>query len=83
MVFVNPPFNVAIEGHASGLCAIYHRNFAKASGNKMSKSKFTTFLRQACSLLALKCRRARSQADPGASSSSVTGLDKVFGQHAQ
>jgi ParB-like nuclease family protein len=44
MVFSDPPYNVAIDGHASGLGAIRHRPFPMASG-EMDKSEFTTFLR--------------------------------------
>ena len=46
MVFVDPPYNVRIDGHASGLGAIHHRPFPMASG-EMDKSQFTAFLGQA------------------------------------
>jgi len=46
MVFVDPPYNVPIDGHASGLGAIHHRSFPMASG-EMDRSEFTAFLRQA------------------------------------
>jgi DNA modification methylase len=45
--FTDPPFNVPIDGHASGLGAIRHRPFVMASG-EMSKTEFTAFLAQAC-----------------------------------
>jgi hypothetical protein len=32
MVFTDPPYNVPIDGHASGLGAIHHRSFPMASG---------------------------------------------------
>jgi hypothetical protein len=43
MVFTDPPYNVPIEGHASGLGAIHHRPFPMASG-EMDGAEFTTFL---------------------------------------
>ena len=51
MVFCDPPYNVPIDGHASGLGAIRHRPFVMASG-EMDKSAFTAFLAQACQNLA-------------------------------
>jgi DNA modification methylase len=51
MVFTDPPYNVAIDGHAGGLGAIHHRPFAMASG-EMSETEFTAFLSQACRNLA-------------------------------
>jgi DNA modification methylase len=51
-VFVDPPYNVRIDGHASGLGAIHHRPFPMASG-EMDRSQFTAFLGQAfCNLAA-------------------------------
>jgi DNA modification methylase len=44
MVFADPPYNVPINGHVSGLGKIKHREFAEASG-EMSPAEFTTFLR--------------------------------------
>jgi len=44
MVFTDPPYNVPIDGHVSGLGAIQHREFAMASG-EMSEAEFTAFLR--------------------------------------
>ena len=43
MVFTDPPYNVPIEGHVSGLGAVKHREFAFASG-EMSEAEFTAFL---------------------------------------
>jgi DNA modification methylase len=51
MVFTDPPYNVPIDGHASGLGAIHHRPFPMASG-EMNKTEFTGFLAQACQSLA-------------------------------
>jgi hypothetical protein len=50
-VFTDPPYNVRIDGHASGLGAIHHREFAMASG-EMDERAFTEFLARACTLLA-------------------------------
>jgi DNA modification methylase len=50
-VFADPPYNVPIEGHAGGLGAIHHREFAMASG-EMDQRGFTAFLAQVCTLLA-------------------------------
>ena len=43
MVFVDPPYNVPIDGHAGGLGAIHHRPFPMASG-EMTSTQFTAFL---------------------------------------
>ena len=51
MVFTDPPYNVEINGHASGLGAIRHRPFPMASG-EMDKAAFAAFLGQACRNLA-------------------------------
>jgi DNA modification methylase len=45
MVFTDPPYNVRIDGHASGLGAIHHRPFPMASG-EMDATEFTAFLAQ-------------------------------------
>jgi DNA modification methylase len=47
MVFTDPPYNVPIDGHASGLGAIHHRPFPMGSG-EMDRTAFTAFLGQAC-----------------------------------
>ena len=44
--FIDPPYNVRIDGHAGGLGAIHHRPFPMASG-EMDRSQFTAFLGQA------------------------------------
>lgn len=43
LVFTDPPYNVPIGGHVSGLGAVKHREFKMASG-EMSSSEFTGFL---------------------------------------
>ncbi len=43
MVFVDPPYNVPIDGHVSGLGRKRHAEFAMASG-EMSETEFTAFL---------------------------------------
>lgn len=43
MAFVDPPYNVRVDGHVSGLGKVRHREFAMASG-EMSKLEFTGFL---------------------------------------
>src|SRR5262249_58954828 len=44
MVFTDPPYNVAITGHVSGLGKVKHREFAMACG-EMSPQEYTKFLR--------------------------------------
>jgi DNA modification methylase len=51
MGFTDPPYNVPIEGHASGLGATHHRPFPMASG-EMDSTEFTAFLREALRNLA-------------------------------
>jgi DNA modification methylase len=51
VAFTDPPYNVPVDGHASGLGAIHHRPFPMASG-EMDKAAFTAFLSQACQNLA-------------------------------
>lgn len=46
MVFVDPPYNVRIAGHVSGLGRIKHREFPMASG-EMSEAEYTAFLEKA------------------------------------
>jgi hypothetical protein len=50
-VFVDPPYNVPIDGHVTGNGAIRHREFSMAAG-EMSKSEFTSFLESSLGLLA-------------------------------
>jgi len=44
MVFTDPPYNVPIDGHVSGLGRVRHSEFLMAAG-EMSPSQFTNFLR--------------------------------------
>src|SRR4051794_28946579 len=50
VAFIDPPYNIPIDGFASGNGAIRHRDFAMASG-EMSEGQFTGFLAQALSVL--------------------------------
>ena len=43
LLFTDPPYNVKIDGHVSGLGKHRHREFTEASG-EMSKAQFTGFL---------------------------------------
>jgi DNA modification methylase len=45
-VITDPPYNVRIDGHASGLGAVHHRPFPMASG-EMDRAEFTAFLGKA------------------------------------
>ena len=46
LVITDPPYNVVIDGHATGNGSVHHREFAMASG-EMSSTEFTNFLRSA------------------------------------
>jgi len=50
MIITDPPFNVQIDGHVSGLGAVRHDEFVMASG-EMSPGEFITFLATAFTLL--------------------------------
>ncbi|ODR95327.1 DNA methylase N-4 [Methyloceanibacter stevinii] len=43
LIFTDPPYNVAIDGHVCGLGSVRHREFAFASG-EMTETEFTSFL---------------------------------------
>ncbi len=43
LIFTDPPYNVPVDGHVSGLGAVRHREFAFASG-EMTRAEFTSFL---------------------------------------
>jgi len=43
LLFTDPPYNVPIDGHVTGLGRVRHREFALASG-EMDEASFTTFL---------------------------------------
>lgn len=47
LVFTDPPYNVRVKGHVSGLGRNKHREFAMASG-EMTDDAFTQFLEEAC-----------------------------------
>jgi DNA modification methylase len=51
VVFVDPPYNVRIDGHASGKGKIRHREFAQGSG-ELSREEFIRLLTSSCALLA-------------------------------
>lgn len=51
MVFTDPPYNVAIDGHVCGLGDIKHREFAMAAG-EMSRDQFTRFLQDSLGTMA-------------------------------
>ena len=46
LVFTDPPYNLPIDGHVSGLGYVRHREFAMASG-ELSQAEFTSFLERA------------------------------------
>jgi DNA modification methylase len=52
VVFSDPPYNVRIDGHVSGLGKVHHREFEMASG-EMSETEFISFLRAVFQNLAL------------------------------
>ena len=52
MAFSDPPYNVRVDGHATGNGSIRHREFAMASG-EMSEMEFLAFLNNALRLLSL------------------------------
>ena len=51
VVFVDPPYNVPIDGHVSGKGKIRHREFAQGVG-ELSREEFSRFLAESCVLLA-------------------------------
>ena len=51
MIFCDPPYNVKIDGHASGLGRTHHPGFMMASG-EMSVAEFASFLTLTCAQLA-------------------------------
>lgn len=55
LVFTDPPFNVPVQGHVSGLGKTQHREFAMASG-EMSIEEFTAFLRTTFTHLVNHCQ---------------------------
>lgn len=57
LVFTDPPYNVPVHGHVSGLGATRHREFAMASG-EMRTAEFIQFLSSVILLLAQFSQRA-------------------------
>ena len=55
LVFTDPPYNVPIDGHVSGLGRVRHREFAMGTG-EMSEQAFTAFLAETLGAMALVCR---------------------------
>jgi DNA modification methylase len=55
LVFTDPPYNVRIDGHVSGLGRLCHGEFAMASG-EMTEPGFTTFLATTLGLAAKASR---------------------------
>lgn len=55
VIFVDPPYNVPIQGHVSGLGKARHREFAFASG-ELDKAGFTELLSQSFAPLARAAR---------------------------
>lgn len=51
MIFVDPPYNVVIDGNVSGKGAVKHCDFKMASG-EMDEAEFTKFLSDSLGLLA-------------------------------
>ena len=49
-IFTDPPYNVKIGGHVSGLGKMKHNEFKMASG-EMSDAEFTNFLSTMCALM--------------------------------
>ena len=55
MVFIDPPYNVPIEGHVCGLGAVKHAEFPMAVG-ELSEAAFTAFLETVLRHMALHSR---------------------------
>lgn len=51
VVFIDPPYNVKVDGHVSGKGKVRHREFAQASG-ELSRDEFIRFLTASSSALA-------------------------------
>jgi len=54
MAFTDPPYNVPIDGHVSGLGRVRHAEFPMASG-EMTEAEFTGFLSAALAAIASHC----------------------------
>lgn len=55
LIFTDPPYNVPIDGHVSGLGKVRHREFAMGVG-EMSKAQFIAFLTDSLGPMARTCR---------------------------
>ena len=55
VVFIDPPYNVRIDGHVSGNGKVRHREFGQGSG-ELSREEFIRFLTGACTLLKNYCK---------------------------
>ena len=55
LIFTDPPYNVRIDGHVSGLGRVRHREFAMGVG-EMSEEAFTAFLTDTLGAAAKTCR---------------------------
>ena len=55
LIFTDPPYNVPIDGHVSGLGRVRHREFAMGVG-EMSEVAFTAFLKETLGAAATTCR---------------------------
>lgn len=55
MIFTDPPYNVPIQGHVSGLGRVRHREFAEGVG-EMTQEEFTAFLSSTLGAAAGVCR---------------------------
>ncbi len=53
-VFIDPPYNVRIDGHVGGLGSIHHGAFPMACG-EMSETEFTEFLQAALTTVSRHC----------------------------
>ncbi|MEQ8397584.1 DNA methyltransferase [Thalassobaculum sp.] len=55
LIFTDPPYNVPVHGHVSGLGRVRHREFAMGAG-EMSDVAFTAFLEETLGAAAKTCR---------------------------
>tara|TARA_R110002110_G_scaffold186938_1_gene394259 strand:+ start:1194 stop:2525 length:1332 start_codon:yes stop_codon:yes gene_type:complete len=55
LIFTDPPYNVPIDGHVSGLGRVHHREFAMGAG-EMSEAAFEAFLTKTLGAAAATCR---------------------------
>jgi len=55
LIFTDPPYNVPVDGHVSGLGRVRHRTFAMGAG-EMSGPAFTAFLVETLGAAASTCR---------------------------